>query len=211
MPTPDPVPPVAEPTVIFVINRAWSPEADLQATYDATRMYWRVGADTRARAVYALGVAGGVVRGAYLIQSWHPAGEEGRWGFEGVPAPALGVVGTSVDRLAPPRGAANPVRRYLDGIPPTEEKPVLTIARELNAEPLARIMYGQRELFHSNFLAWFQISGETVAHPAKPGQISGETVAHLRETVIWLALFSTSLAPPANPSDRRRGQGTFDP
>ena len=29
------------------------------------------------------------------------------------------------------------------------------IARELNTEPLARIMYGQRELFHSNFLAWF--------------------------------------------------------
>lgn len=141
--------------MIFVINREWSPEADAKATYDATRMYWRVGANTRERAVYALGVAGGVVRGAYRIQTWHSGDEEGRWGFDGVPAPELGAVGTSVERLAPPRGAANPVRRYLDGIPTSDEKPVQAIARELNVEPLARIMYGQRELFHSNFLAWF--------------------------------------------------------
>lgn len=140
---------------MFVINRAWTPDADAQATYDATRMYWRVGTDTRARAVFALGIAGGIVRGAYRIREWHEGGDEGRWGFEGVPAPELGVVGTSVERLAPPRGAANPVRRYLDGIPPTKERPVQAIAHELNIEPLARIMYGQRELFHSNFLAWF--------------------------------------------------------
>lgn len=141
--------------MIFVINRAWTPDSDEGATYDATRMYWRVGADTRERAVYALGVAGGIVRGAYRIHDWHPGGDDGRWGFEGVPAPEIGVVGTSVERLAPPRGAANPVRRYLDGIPPAGDKPVQAIARELNVEPLARIMYGQRELFHSNFLAWF--------------------------------------------------------
>lgn len=118
-------------------------------------MYWRVGGDTRERAVYALGVAGGIVRGAYRIETWHPGGDDGRWGFEGVPAPELRAVGTSVERLAPPRGAANPVRRYLDGIPVSDQKPVQAIARELNVEPLARIMYGQRELFHSNFLAWF--------------------------------------------------------
>lgn len=153
MHVPDPIPSINEPTVVFVINRAWSPEADEQATYDATRMYWRVGADTRERAVYALGVAGGIVRGAFRVRSWHE-GEDGRWGFDGVPAPELGVVGTSVERLAPPRGAANPVRRYLEGIPPSEKRPVQAIARELNAEPLARIMYGQRELFHSNLLAW---------------------------------------------------------
>ena len=155
MQAPDSIPAVAEPTVIFVINREWSPQANERATYDATRMYRRVGADTRQRAVYALGVAGGVVRGAYRIQSWHSGDEEGRCGFDGVPAPELGAVGTSVERLAPPRGAANPVRRYLDGIPTSDEKPVQVIARELNVEPLARIMYGQRELFHSNFLAWF--------------------------------------------------------
>ncbi|WP_157580332.1 PD-(D/E)XK nuclease family protein [Plantibacter sp. Leaf314] len=155
MHAPDPIPVIAEPIVIFVINRGWSPDADSQATYDATRKYWRVGSDTRERARYALGVAGGIVRGAFRIQSWHPGEEEGRWGFEGVPAPELGVVGTSVERLAPPRGAANPVRRYLGGIPPTEERPVESLAHELNIEPLARIMYGQRELFHSNLLAWF--------------------------------------------------------
>ncbi|MDO8942949.1 MAG: hypothetical protein Q7U75_07170, partial [Desulfobacterales bacterium] len=141
--------------MIFVINRAWSPEATEEATYEATRGSWRVGAETRAHAVYALGVAGGVVRGAYRIESWHRGGEEGRWGFIGSPAPDLRVVGTSIERLAPPRGAANPVRLYLDGVPPTQAKPVRAIARELNLEPLARIMYGQRELFHSNFLAWF--------------------------------------------------------
>lgn len=152
---PDPIHAVAAPTVIFVINRAWSPGAGDQATYDATRMYWKVGVTTRERAVYALGVAGGIVRGAYRIESWHSGDAKGRWGFHGVPAPELRVVGTSIERLAPPRGAANPVRLYLDGIPPKEEKLVGVIARELNFEPLARIMYGQRELFHSNFLAWF--------------------------------------------------------
>lgn len=151
----DPVPPIVEPVVIFVINRVWVPDADDDATYDAIRMYWRVGAETRNRAVYALGVAGGVVRGAYRIESWKPGGAEGRWGFTGAPVPEPGVVGTSVERLAPPRGAANPVRLYLDGIPPADERSVATIAEELHTEPLARIMYGQRELFHSNFLAWF--------------------------------------------------------
>ncbi|GAB25350.1 hypothetical protein GOPIP_079_00390 [Gordonia polyisoprenivorans NBRC 16320 = JCM 10675] len=28
------------------------------------------------------------------------------------------------------------------------------VAREIRADPLARIMYGSRELFHSNLLAW---------------------------------------------------------
>lgn len=154
MSVPEPIPAIPEPTVIFVINRVWSPGADEAATYDATRGYWRVGAETRDRAVYALGVAGGIVRGAFRIGEWHPGSQEGRWGFKGVAAPELAVVGTSVERLAPPKGAANPVRRYLDGIPPSEEHHVRDIARELNAEPLARIMYGQRELFHSNLLAW---------------------------------------------------------
>lgn len=141
--------------MIFVINKAWSPGSDTQATYDATRKYWKVGARTRDRATYALGVSGGVARGAYRIQEWHQSEDRSRWGFVGVPAPELHAVGTSVERLAPPRGAANPVRLYLDGIPASDTTTARAIARELNAEPLARIMYGQRELFHSNFLAWF--------------------------------------------------------
>jgi hypothetical protein len=148
------IPAVSEPSVIFVINRAWSPESGTEAVYEATRQYWRVGEETRKRTVYGIGVAGGVVRSAFRITSWHGNGA-GRWGFVGVPANELNIVGTSVERLAPARGAANPVRRYLDGIPPAEKNPVELIARELNSEPLARIMYGQRELFHSNFLAWF--------------------------------------------------------
>ncbi|MBM9433089.1 PD-(D/E)XK nuclease family protein [Flaviflexus equikiangi] len=155
MDVPEPIAAVQEATVVFVINRAWSPSSDDRATYDATRKYWKVGARTRDRATYALGVAGGIVRGAYRIQEWHQSGDKSRWGFVGVPAPELRAVGTSIERLAPPRGAANPVRLYLDGIPASDTTTVRVIARELNAEPLARIMYGQRELFHSNFLAWF--------------------------------------------------------
>lgn len=155
MGVPEPIPSIQEATVIFVINKAWSPGSDTQATYDATRGYWKVGARTRDRATYALGVAGGIVRGAYRIHEWHQSEDKSRWGFTGVPAPELHAVGTSVERLAPPRGAANPVRLYLDGIPASDTMTAQAIARELNAEPLARIMYGQRELFHSNFLAWF--------------------------------------------------------
>ena len=121
MTQPHAIPAINDPTVIFVINRAWEPGSSDETTYDATRGYWRVGANTRERAVYALGVAGGVVRGAYRIDSWHRGGADGRWGFDGVPAPQLEVVGTSVERLAPPRGAANPVRLYLEGLPPSDE------------------------------------------------------------------------------------------
>ncbi|MGO3148143.1 MAG: PD-(D/E)XK nuclease family protein [Leucobacter sp.] len=155
MGVPEPLPAAEEASVIFVINRAWSPDSDAQSTYNATRKYWKVGEGTRDRAIYALGVAGGIVRGAYKIQEWHQNDDGSRWGFVGVPAPEIHAVGTSVDRLAPPRGAANPVRLYLEGIPASDPTSAREIARELNKEPLARIMYGQRELFHSNFLAWF--------------------------------------------------------
>jgi hypothetical protein len=74
-----------------------------------------VGADVRERAVYALGVHHGVVRGAYRIDRWYPEGSH-RWCFEGSPAPDLGVVGTSFERLKGPRGASNPVRKFLNGI-----------------------------------------------------------------------------------------------
>lgn len=157
MPAPDPLPALDEPTVIFVINRAWSPGDGEDETYAATRGYWKVGAQTRDRAVFALGVAGGIVRGAYRIVSWHRGPAPGRWGFEGTPATELDAVGKSVAHLALPRGAANPVRLHLNGTPPPPFRagPVGAVAHALNREPLARIMYGQRELFHSNFLAWF--------------------------------------------------------
>ncbi|MDO8382810.1 MAG: N-6 DNA methylase [Microbacterium sp.] len=114
---PEPLPALNEPTVIFVINRRWSPASDDAAVYAATRGDWKVGAATRDRARYALGIADNVVRGAYRIESWQPSTEDGRWRFHGTPAPELDAIGTTVHHLGPPPGAANPVRLYLDGVP----------------------------------------------------------------------------------------------
>lgn len=183
-----PIPAVPDATVIFVINRRWSADASVDDVYEATRAHWKVGADTRERAVHALGVAGGVVRGAYRIDAWEPSPDGSRWGFTGRPASELGVVGTSVERLAPKRGAANPVRLYLDGIPPTSAQLLADTAAELDSEPLARIMYGQRELFHSNLLAWFfdampQHADVVFRDLTGPGDASGRGVERERENL----------------------------
>jgi hypothetical protein len=112
----DPIPAVHEPTVVFMINRTYRPEySTVEDIYNATRCGWVIGEDARNRAVYALGVAHGVVRGAFRIDRWTPV-EERRWCFEGCPAPELGVVGTSFARLKAPQGHASPVRLFLNGI-----------------------------------------------------------------------------------------------
>jgi len=55
-------------------------------------------------------------------------------------------------------GVVSTADRYIESVSDDNDD---SIARALNAasalsrEPLARIMYGQRELFHSNVLAWF--------------------------------------------------------
>jgi len=58
---------------------------------------------------------------------------------------------------------------------------VAALAAELNAEPLARIMFGQRELFHSNLLAWFfealpEIADRVFQPLALPGGAEGRSV-----------------------------------
>lgn len=116
-----PIPAIDEATVVFMINRSllggpWTGTWTEQQVYEATRCSWVVGADVRERAVYALGVRHGVVRGAYRIERWYPA-RPGRWCFEGVPALELAVIGTSFERLKGPQGASNPVRKFLSGIP----------------------------------------------------------------------------------------------
>lgn len=112
----DPMPGIAEPTVIFMINNSLPRDAwtDLNI-YRATQCGWVIGSDARERAVYALGVSHGVVRGAYRIDGWRQAGER-RWCFDGRSAPELDVVGTSVARLKAGQGASNPVRLFLKGI-----------------------------------------------------------------------------------------------
>ncbi len=116
-----PIPAIDEPVVVFMINKSLpagpaTGEWTEQQVYEATRCSWVVGAKVRELAVYALGVQHGVVRGAYRIDRWYPDGPR-RWYFEGTPAPALGVVGTSYERLKASQGASNPVRKFLNGIP----------------------------------------------------------------------------------------------
>ncbi len=111
--------PSAALVVLFRISAAWRPDMDEDELYDATHGWWRIGARREACA-YALAVAGGVVRGAFLVHSWqqrhhvdeHATGPTGgpRWGFEGEPTDDLqDLVGLDVSSLSPP-GAQNPVR-----------------------------------------------------------------------------------------------------
>jgi hypothetical protein len=115
------VPQIEESTLILVINRAYVNGSSMADVYGATRGHWRVGPATRNAATLVLGVADGVVRGVFRPTSWFPSpidGQEGRWGFEGAEAQELShIIGSSIDRLPVPKGASNPVRLYLNGIP----------------------------------------------------------------------------------------------
>lgn len=111
----EPMPAIDAPTVIFMINKSLQGDSWTdQQVYDATRRNWVIGAKAREEAVYALGVSHGVVRGAYRIDRWLPAGN--RWYFEGVPATELDVVDKSAARLKGPQGYRSPVRYHLGGI-----------------------------------------------------------------------------------------------
>lgn len=115
------IPAVAEPTLIVVINKAWNPTLSKDELYDATRGHWRVGKQSRDAVSLVIGVAGQRVRSVFRPARWFPSpntGEEGRWGFEGTSAEDLeSIIGTSVRRIGPPKGAANPVRLFLNGVP----------------------------------------------------------------------------------------------
>jgi len=114
----EPLPAIDEPTVIFIINNTWKSSDTEEAIYNATRSAWKISEPARERAVYALGVARGVVRGAYRIDDWYEdANQTGRWIFRGVPALELNAIDKSVARLKPPQGQQTAVRPYLDGIP----------------------------------------------------------------------------------------------
>jgi len=114
----EPLPAIEGPTVIFVINQTWTATASEEAIYRATSHAWKASEAVRDRAVYALGVANGVVRGAYRIADWYEdSNQTGRWIFRGVPAPELNAMDKSVARLKPPQGQQSAVRPYLNGIP----------------------------------------------------------------------------------------------
>ena len=113
--------PAIDARVIMVkIQRGWRPDMNEREIFGTTRGHWNLSESARQQAQYCLGVAGGVVRGAYRIDSWFRStrpDDEGknRWGFEGSAAPELAhVVGTQVRDVFP-----NQVmyRRFLDGYP----------------------------------------------------------------------------------------------
>lgn len=118
-----PCPPIPLPLVMVKIQKGWRTDSSDLDVYEQTRGHWRIAPWVRDRAQYCLGVAYGVVRGAYRIDSWFPSempwdqGKD-RWGFVGAPAPELEhVVGTQVRDVF---GGRVMYRRYLDGYPGAE-------------------------------------------------------------------------------------------
>lgn len=118
-----PAPGSTEPTLLFVINKSWSRDMGEDEVYFYTRGHWLVGEEARAKARYAFGVAHGIIRGVYEIESWFPSeqkGEERRWGFHGSHAPEMAhFIGTSVRRFNL-EGKQNPYSKHLSGIPAPE-------------------------------------------------------------------------------------------
>jgi hypothetical protein len=109
----DPAPPFPTGTVVFIINREWSPGMPEDRLYRYSRSAWVVGRRTRDKARQAFGVAQGIIRSAYVIDEWHQAGS--RWEFNGHTDERLHstYVGRHIrDRLGI-SGAQNPVRVFL--------------------------------------------------------------------------------------------------
>jgi uncharacterized protein len=65
---------ITEPCLLFRINQLYRPGMSALALYEATRGVWTCAASRRNRARIALAVYHGVVREAYDIHEWYPAG-----------------------------------------------------------------------------------------------------------------------------------------
>ncbi|WP_395402065.1 hypothetical protein ACHMXB_01220 [Arthrobacter sp. UC242_113] len=149
-----PLPAIDRPAVMFVISKTYAEGVSQERLYEATRGNWRIGAGSRAQAEVALGIADGIVRTAFEIDRWGGAdesaapwtakAEDNRWYFEGhETGQTSSWLGLSVRHLAPPKGAANPVRLFLDGIPGPEQEAIADSSTVLQDEALGRIMYGR--------------------------------------------------------------------
>ncbi|MFC7432009.1 MULTISPECIES: hypothetical protein [unclassified Agrococcus] len=118
-----PCPPVPAPLIMVKIQDGWRPDWNERQIYEQTRGHWKIARWVRQRAQYCLGVAHGVVRGAYRIDEWFPSEQpwdqgRDRWGFRGIPADDLAhVVGTEVRDVFPNRVM---YRRFIDGYPGAE-------------------------------------------------------------------------------------------
>lgn len=171
---------IEAPCVLFRVNRLYRPGMDVDEVYDITRGWWRLGAN-REKVEYALGVADGVVRGAFRVLGWrarregdenfhHDEPGKPRWGFDGEPADELEhLVGLDVSDLFA-AGSQNPVR-YLnlegpapdedagaDAVPaslaPSSTSELEQVRDRLAANPVLHLSLGSKELFHSNLLGW---------------------------------------------------------
>ena len=114
---------IREPTLLVRINQEYRRDMPAVELYDATRSAWRVG-PRRSELRYAFAVFEGVVREAYEITHWFPAGSTfnqrwdgrrfrrtGRWEFVGTLAPEVvraRYINSYVGHLFK-RGNANPV------------------------------------------------------------------------------------------------------
>jgi len=86
---------VDEPAILIRVNKLYRYGMTAEELYEATRGVWKLG-ERRLGAKYAFAVYKGIVREAYEIGKWHPAGTTryrtrsrddvkapGRWEFEG--------------------------------------------------------------------------------------------------------------------------------
>ncbi|MBX3194810.1 MAG: hypothetical protein KF727_06880 [Microbacteriaceae bacterium] len=104
-----PCPAIPDPVIMVKIQKGWRSDMNDHEIYEKTRGHWKVGPRVRSHAKYCLGIAYGVVRGAYRIEpgSWFPSQMpwdqgQNRWGFDGSPAPELAhVLGTEVREAFP--------------------------------------------------------------------------------------------------------------
>jgi hypothetical protein len=153
--------------VLIRIPQTGAAARTAEQLYDATRQWWHVAASRRdggeLSPTHALAVMDKVVVAAYRIDAWRDREQDSRWSFAGEEDPTLAerYLGADVSEFFP-KGAQNPLR-YVNGPPvlvdnrePDRHVVELEHAlEELDTSPLAAVMYGQNELFHSNVLAWF--------------------------------------------------------
>lgn len=102
-----PCPSIPEPVIMVKIQNGWRNDMNEREIYEKTRAHWKTSAHVRENAKYCLGVAYGVVRGAYRIHSWYHSEQpweldKNRWGFVGESAPELDhVLGSHVRDVFP--------------------------------------------------------------------------------------------------------------
>lgn len=180
--------------------------------YEATRCWWTVGKARMSGGEFspehALAVIDGSVVAAYRIDGWELRRNPAKAAFIGVRDEQMErrYLGADVSQYFPP-GAQNPLR-FVNCPPTVEVYPrrrgdtASAVSPDpgkldealgtLEAEPLAAIMFGQRELFHSNLLAWFfRALPETADKVFRPstGPCGASTRAVTRERLnvdVWM-------------------------